>query len=55
MERIEEENCHVSIPVTLAVIARILITAGAAHSLAMLLWSQSMFGMNSMMGGGLQE
>ncbi len=57
MERIEERRRRaadvVSLPVTLAVIVGILIIAGAAISLAILLWSESMlFGIGSMMMGG---
>ncbi len=58
MERIEESRtADVSLPVTLVVIAGILIIAGAAISLAILLWSQSMLfdmGSSMMMGGGWQ-
>lgn len=54
MERADGKNLEVSLPFALAVMAGILIVAGASVSLAMLTWSHSMFGMGGMMGGGWQ-
>lgn len=53
MERIEGKKAtDVSLPVALAVISGIIIIAGAGSSLVMLSWSQSLFGVGGMMGGG---
>lgn len=54
MERVEERRPDVSLPFSLAVIAGILIIIGGMSTFAMLAWSQNMFGMGGMMGGGWQ-
>lgn len=54
MERVEERRSDVSLPYALALIAGVLIIIGGLSTFAMMSWSQNMFGMSGMMGGGWQ-